>query len=275
MAQELDEMVEEFRHRRLTSRAYPYVWLDALYLKVRQGGRVVDKAVLVAYGVNAEGRREVLGFEVADGEMSDAWRAFLSGLVRRGLGGVKLVISDAHSGLAAARRDVLNATSWQRCRVHFMRNVLARVPKKAQPLVSATLKQVFSQPTYAEACTALRAAVQVLAKRYPQAAAVVEQAEADVLAYKQFPEAHWRQIHSTNPLERLNREIRRRTDVVGIFPNDSAVLRLVGALLMEQNDEWQVARRYFSLESMAGLLDEEPSALEGVPPQQAALVQGG
>jgi putative transposase len=249
LAQSLDEQVQAFRRRKL-GKAYPYLWLDALYLKVREGHQVVSKAVLVAYGVSEFGEREVVGCEVADGEMEDAWRSFLGELLERGLRGVRLVISDAHTGLRKGIRAALNGVSWQRCTVHFMRNVLARVPKSAQGFVSAALQGIFSQPTQEEARQALRKAAELLSPRYPSAAALLKEAEEDVLAYMSFPEKHWRQIHSTNPLERQNREIRRRTDVVGIFPNAPATVRLVTMLLIEQNDEWAVGRRYFSLESM-------------------------
>lgn len=252
MAATLDKQVNEFRHRPIEG-VYPYLWLDAIYIKVRSGMRVVSKAVLVAYGVREDGFREVLGVEVADSEMELAWRTFLERLVERGLRGVLLVISDAHTGLKKAIRRALNGVSWQRCRVHFMRNVLAKTPKKIQTFVSATLRHVFAQPTKEEAHQAIRAATDVLREKAPDAAQLVEQTEDDVLTYMSFPDKHRRQIHSTNPLERLNREIRRRTDVVGIFPNDEATLRLITMLLIEQNDEWAVGRRYFSLQSMSEL----------------------
>lgn len=255
MCQELDAQVACFRSRRL-EKAFPYVFLDGLYVKVRDGGRVVSKAVLVAYGVSEAGEREVLGAEVAPGEMEDAWRGFLESLVERGLRGVKLAISDDHKGLRKAIRGVLNGTSWQRCTVHFLRNVLSRVPRKAQGMVAFLLRSVFNQATPEGAREAMTKAIAVLEKQHPEAAKVVREGEDDVLTFMTFPQAHWRQIRSTNPLERLNREIRRRTDVVGIFPNDAAALRLIGMVLSEQNDEWAVGRRYFSLESMKLL--EEP-----------------
>jgi transposase-like protein len=267
LCQTLDEDVEAFRQRKL-DRDYPYLWLDALYLKVREGRQVVSKATLIAYGVSAFGEREVIGVELADGEMEDAWRSFLGGLVARGLRGVRLVISDAHVGLRAGIRGALNGVAWQRCTVHFMRNVLCRVPKAAQGFVAAALKSIFSQSSQQEARQALHKAVELLASKYPAAAAVVEEAEDDVLAYMSFPEKHWRQIHSTNPLERQNREIRRRTDVVGIFPNTPSALRLVSMLLVEQNDDWAVNRRYFSLESMHLL--KMPAAPEEPPEQLQA-----
>lgn len=248
----LDEYVTEFRNRPLSGN-YPYLWLDAIYIKVREGARTVSKAVLVAYGVNDEGQREVLGIEVAESEMEMAWRHFVERLIKRGLKGVLLVISDAHSGLKNAIKAVLNGVTWQRCRVHFMRNVLAKTPKKLQGLVLAALKHVFAQTSLSDARAALTTALKALREKVPAVAELVEAAEEDVLNYMSFPDKHWRQIHSTNPLERLNKEIRRRTDVVGIFPNEAAVLRLIAMILAEQNDEWAVGRRYFSLESMEAL----------------------
>lgn len=249
MAAELDETVREFRERPIEP-ACPYVWLDATYIKVREGGRIVSKAVLLAYGVTEHGEREVLGVDVADGEMEDAWRCFLGGLIERGLRGVQLVISDAHAGLRKALK-IFNGASWQRCRVHFMRNVLSRVPKAAQGFVSATVRHIFNQPSYDDALTKLDEAAVLLADKYPAAAQVLREGGLDAITYMSFPEKHRRQIHSTNPLERLNREIKRRVDVVGIFPNNSSALRLITMLVAEQHDEWAVGRRYFSLESMA------------------------
>lgn len=263
MASELDVQVEAFRNRPL-ERAYPYVFVDALYIKVREGTRVVSKAVLVAYGVADTGEREVLGCAVAAGEMEDAWRAFLQSLVDRGLKGVLLCISDAHSGLKRAIQGVLNGVSWQRCTVHFLRNVLTRVPRKAQGMVAAMLRNVFAQTSLEMARDAMTKALAVLDKQFPDAADLVREAEDDVLTHMSFPEAHRRQIRSTNPLERLNREIRRRTDVVGIFPNATSVLRLVGMILVEQNDEWAVGRRYFSLQSMELLKPTPVMMLEAV-----------
>lgn len=248
----LDEEVLAFRRRKL-DRRYPYLWLDAVYLKVREGKHVVSKATLVAYGVSEFGEREVIGVEVADGEMEDAWRSFLGGMVARGLRGVRLVISDAHQGLRAGVRGTWSGVAWQRCTVHFMRNVLCRVPRAAQGFVTAALKTIFAQTSQEAALEALHKAVELLRPTYPAAATVIEEAEYDVLSYMSFPDKHWRQLHSTNPLERQNREIRRRTDVVGIFPNPASALRLVTMLLIEQNDDWAVNRRYFSLESMEWL----------------------
>jgi transposase-like protein len=260
MAAKLDGQVESFRNRRL-EKAYPYMFVDALYIKVREGTRVVSKAVLVAYGVSETGEREILGTVVAAGEMEDSWRAFLQSLVERGLKGVQLVISDAHEGLKRAVRAVLNGVSWQRCTVHFLRNVMTRIPKRAQGVVAALLRTVFAQSSKKEAQEAMTKALAFLDHQYPDAAALVREAEEDVLAHMSFPNEHWRQIRSTNPLERLNKEIRRRTDVVGIFPNASSALRLIGMVLVEQNDEWAVGRRYFSLESMALLKAPRPAAM--------------
>jgi putative transposase len=258
LAQSLDEQVEEFRSRHL-EKSYPYVWLDALYVKVREGARVVGKAILVAYAVAEDGEREVLDLEVAAGEMEVCWSRFLRKLVGRGLRGVELVVSDAHPGLQGAVRAVLTGTTWQRCTIHFRRNVLTAVPKGAQDFVMAAVKAVFQQPDRASAKEAMGRAIELVQERYPHVAEMLSQAEDDVLAFMSFPKAHWRQIHSTNPLERINKEIRRRTNVVGIFPNDAAIIRLVGMLLIEQNDEWSVGRRYFSMGSMAQL-QEKPTA---------------
>lgn len=261
MATVLDEQVTAFKTRSIQG-SYPYLFLDAVYIKVRDGARVASKAVLVAYGVSDVGQREVLGVDVADSEMELSWRHFLEGLVERGLKGVLLAISDAHSGLKKAIRAVLNGVSWQRCKVHFMRNALAKAPKKLQGIVLATLKHAFANTNKKDAQSAFRAAVDLFTQKCPAVAELVAEAEDDVLTYMDFPDKHWRQIHSTNPLERLNREIRRRTDVVGIFPNNASVVRLLAMLLAEQNDEWAVGRRYFSLESMEALkLQNDAAAL--------------
>lgn len=251
----LDAEVERFRSRPLTGQ-YPYLWLDATYLKVRQDGRIVSMAVVIAIGVNAEGRREVLGLDVGPSEeeagaLWAAWQQFLRGLVERGLSGVQLVISDAHAGLKRAVTTILHGASWQRCRVHFVRNALALVPKSAQQLVAATIRTVFAQPDATSAHEQWRRVADGFRDRFPRLADLLDDAESDVLAYLAFPSAHWRQIWSNNPLERLNKEVKRRSDVVGIFPNEGAVLRLVGAILAEQHDEWQVSRCYFSVESLA------------------------
>ena len=259
---DLDAEVERFRTRPLVG-SYPYLWVDATFVKGRVDGRVVSLAVVVAVGVRADGVREVLGVDVGPSEDGTFWLAFLRGLVARGLSGVQLVTSDAHEGLRQALGAVLHGASWQRCRVHFLRNALSLVPKAAQPLVAATIRTVFAQPTGEQAREQWRRVADGFRERFPRLAALMDAAEADVLAYLAFPTAHWRQIWSTNPLERLHKELKRRTDVVGIFPNTAAIIRLVGALLAEQHDEWQVGRRYFSAESMALLRqeDEPPLAL--------------
>ena len=259
---ELDAEVERFRTRPLPG-PYPYVWLDATFVKGREHGRVVSQAVVIAVGVAASGAREVLGVDVGPSEDGAFWLRFLRSLVARGLSGVQLVTSDAHEGLRQAIAAVLHGAGWQRCRVHFLRNALALVPKGMQSLVAATIRTVFAQPTVDAARQQWRQVADGFRTRFPRLAMLMEEAESDVLAYLAFPRAHWRQIWSTNPVERLNKEVKRRTDVVGIFPNPGAVVRLVGALLSEQHDEWQVGRRYFSAESMALLRreDEPPLAL--------------
>jgi transposase-like protein len=254
LCQELDTEVERFRTRPLSDAPYPYVWLDATYIKARANGRVAGQAVVIAIGLNATtGQREVLGLDVGPSEDGAFWLAFLRGLVARGLGGVQLVVSDAHEGLKGAIGAVLVGASWQRCRVHFVRNALALVPKSAAQLVAATIRTVFVQPAPEMARQTWRQVAESYRTRYPKLAALLDAAEVDVLAYLAFPPEHWRQIWSNNPLERLNREVKRRTDVVGIFPNEAAIVRLVGMVLAEQHDEWQVGRRYFSAESLAKL----------------------
>lgn len=264
---ELDAEVERFRTRKLEG-PYPYVWLDATFVKVRQDGRVTSMAVVLAIGVAASGQREVLGLDVGPSEDGAFWLQFLRGLVARGLTGVQLVVSDAHQGLKGAIAAVLQGASWQRCRVHFVRNALALVPKAAAQMVAATIRTVFVQPDAASARETWRRVAEGFRPRFGRLAELLDDAEADVLAYLGFPPEHWRQIWSNNPLERLNREVKRRTDVVGIFPNSAAVLRLVGAVLAEQHDEWQVSRRYFSAESLAKLRREVPT--DQPPALQAA-----
>jgi putative transposase len=249
----LDEQAEVFRTRRLDAE-YPYVWLDARYEKVREDGRVVSMAVIVAYGVRADGVREVLGIDVGLSEDVELWRAFLQDLVARGLRRVKLVTSDAHPGLKRAIAEVLVGAAWMRCRVHFMRNVLARVPKRAQAMVAATVRTIFEQTDRASAAAQLRHVCETLASRFPAVVQLLEEAESEILTFYDFPAEHRRQIYSTNPLERLNKELKRRSAVVGIFPNRQAVLRLFCALLAEQNDEWLVGRHYFSETSMRKVL---------------------
>jgi putative transposase len=257
----LDTQTEAFRTRRLEAE-YPYLWLDARYEHVREDHRVQAMAVVVAYGVRADGVREVLGVDVGLSEDVVCWREFLQGLVARGLRGVKLVISDAHLGLKQAIKEVCLGAAWQRCRVHFMRNILARVPKQAQAMVAATVRTIFEQATRAAAETQLLLVIESLQARFPQVVQLLLEAEADILTFYDFPVEHRRQIYSTNPLERLNKELKRRSAVVGIFPNRGAVLRLFGALLAEQNDEWVVGHRYFSETSMRKLVvgQDAPSA---------------
>jgi putative transposase len=251
---EIDEEVSAFRQRRLDHTGFPYVFCDATYVKARVDGRVASRAVVVATGVAVDGNREVLGVDVGDSEDEVFWTAFLRSLRKRGLRGVRLVISDAHQGLKAAAARVLQGAGWQRCRVHFVRNVLAKVNKGHAEMVAATIRTVFAQPDAAAARQQLSTVADMLRGRFPAVADQLVDAEADLLAYAAFPRAHWRRIWSTNPLERVNKEIKRRANVVGIFPNDDAVIRLVGAVLLEVHDEWQVAERaYFSEHSMAQL----------------------
>jgi putative transposase len=251
MAAELDEQVAAFRNRPLDAGPYSYVFLDALTQRVREGGRIVNVACVIAVGVNADGHREVLGLDVITTEDGAGWTAFLRGLVARGLTGVSLVISDAHSGLKDAIASVLPGAGWQRCRTHFMRNLLTRVPKASQGLVATLVRTIFEQPDAEQVHAQHARVVDQLTDRFPAAAELLVDAAADLLAFTGFPREHWRQIWSNNPQERLNKELRRRTDVVGIFPHRAAVVRLVGAVLAEQHDEWAVARRYMSVESLA------------------------
>jgi transposase-like protein len=254
LCEELDGKVKTFLGRPIEG-DWPYLWIDATYVKVRQNGRIVSVAVIVAVGANADGRREVLGMEVGPSEAEPFWTEFLRGLARRGLRGVKLVISDAHEGIKAAVSKVMHAT-WQRCRVHFMRNVMAHAGKSGRRVVSAFMSAAFAQDDAETASAQWRRVADQLRPKLPKLAALLDDAETDVLAYMTFPAAHRVKLHSTNPIERLNGEIKRRTDVVGIFPNEAAVVRLVGAILLEQNDEWCVQRsRYMTLESVAGLSD--------------------
>lgn len=257
---ELDEMVEQFRNRPL-EHGYPYIWLDAIYLKVRQNHRIVSQAAVIAIGVRQTGERDVLGLALGASESEPFWSEFLRSLVKRGLKDVQLVISDAHEGLKAAIAKVLSGATWQRCRVHFMRNLLAHVPQGDKSLVAALVRTVFAQPNQQAASQQVFEVTRLLESRWPKAATVLVEAEDDVLAYMAFPREHWTRIYSTNPLERLNREIRRRTDVVGVFPDDASAIRLVGAVLMERADEWEVERRSFSLESMRKLTAPDPQAL--------------
>lgn len=251
MAAELDEMVAEFRNRPLDSGPYTYVWADALTQKVREGGRIVNVAVVIAVGVNADGHREVLGADLITTEDGAGWLAFLRSLVARGLSGTALVISDAHEGLVGAIEATLPGASWQRCRTHYLRNLLTKVPKASQPMVATLVRTIFEQPDSHSAWAQHARVVEQLTDQFPVAADHLADAAADVLAFTAFPKAHWRQVWSNNPQERLNKELRRRTDVVGIFPNRAAVIRLVGAVLAEQHDEWAVTRRYMTAEGLA------------------------
>jgi putative transposase len=261
---EIDDKIKAFLNRPLEG-DWPYIWLDATYLKVRQAGRIVSVAVIIAVGVNSAGRREVLGMAIGASEAETFWTDFLRKLARRGLRGVKLVISDAHEGIKAAVSKVLNAT-WQRCRVHFMRNVLAHAGKQGRRVVSAFIGTAFAQDDAGAAKTQWRQVADQLRPRVPKLAALMDEAETDVLAYMTFPAAHRAKLHSTNPIERLIGEIKRRTEVVGIFPNEDAITRLVGAILLEQNDEWTVQRaRYMSLETIAPLSDDPIVMLSAVP----------
>ncbi|MBM3642247.1 MAG: IS256 family transposase [Alphaproteobacteria bacterium] len=255
LCEEIDEKVNAFLERPLEG-DWPYVWLDATYVKVRQNGRIVSVAVIIATGVNADGRREVLGMDTGSSEAEAFWTDFLRELRRRGLRGVKLVISDAHEGLKTAVAKIMHA-SWQRCRVHFMRNALAHAGKSGRRVVSALIGTAFAQEDAEAAKTQWRKVADQLRPTVSKLAALMDDAEADVLAYTAFPKDHWQKIQSTNGLERLNGEVKRRTEVVGIFPNEDAVKRLVGAILLEQNDEWAVQRsRFMTLESIAALSDD-------------------
>jgi putative transposase len=259
---EIDERVGAFLSRPIEG-DWPYLWIDATYVKVRQTGRIVSVAVIIAVAVNTDGVREVLGMAVGPSEAETFWTDFLRSLTRRGLRGVKLVISDAHEGLKAAAAKVLKST-WQRCRVHFIRNALAYAGKGQRQMVLALINTVFAQDSAEAASAQWRVVADQLRGKFPKLAAMMDDAEPDVLAFKSFPKAHWAQIASTNPLERLNAEIKRRTNVVGIFPNDPAITRLVGALLLEQNDEWQLQRRYLQLEGLQTISDNQPVRLSAV-----------
>ncbi len=254
LCQDIDERVNSFLDRRIEG-DWPYLWLDATYLKVRENGRIVSIAAIIATGVNTEGKREIFGLGLGPSEAAVFWLDFLRSLEKRGLKGVKLVISDAHEGLKAAISQVFKA-SWQRCRVHFMRNALAHVSKAEHSMVSAAIRSVFAQDNQAAASQTWRHVADQLRKRFGKLAALMDDAEADVIAFMAFPRAHWPKLHSTNPIERLNKEVKRRADVVGIFPNEPSIRRLVGAILLEQNDEWQLQHRYMSLETMTGLAEQ-------------------
>jgi putative transposase len=268
LCKEIDERVSGFLERPLEGE-WPYLWLDATYLKVREGGRIVSVAAIIAVAVDAEGRREIVGLGLGPSEAETFWSGFLKGLVRRGLKGVRLVISDAHDGLKHAVAKVLGAT-WQRCRVHWMRNALAHVPKGQQTMVAAALRQAFLQPDQDAARQAWRQLADQLRPRWPKLSGLMDESEHDVLAYLAFPAQHRAKLHSTNPLERLNKEVKRRADVVGIFPGEASILRLLGAVLLEANDEWQTGHRYMQLEGMAELLSPDPAAESLRLPPKAA-----
>jgi transposase-like protein len=268
----LDELVQDFRQRPLEDE-YPYVWLDALYLKVRQNHRVVSLAVVVAVAVTHEGTRTILGFDVGASEEEAFWLQFLRSLVERGLKGVQLVISDAHEGLKAAVRAVFAGTSWQRCRVHFVRNVLAHIPKGDKAMMAAAVRTIFAQPNRTAAGKQLQYVAETISSRWPKASELLLRAEEDVLAFMDFPKAHWTRIYSTNILERLNKEVKRRTKVVEIFPDTPSVFRLVGTLLAEADDEWQICRRYFSKESMSQLSEPDFDLLAEPTPLTLAPVR--
>jgi putative transposase len=262
LVEEIDGRVNAFLNRPLEGE-WPYVWIDATYVKAREGGRIVSTATIIAVGVNTDGRREVLGVATGASEAEVFWKGFLRSLADRGLRGVKLVIADDHKGLRAAASKVFHATL-QRCRVHWLRNALAHVPTKQRPAVAAMIKTIFAQESAAEAHAQWNSVADALRERVPGLAELMDEAREDVLAYTAFPKEHWPQIASTNPLERLNGEIKRRCEVVGIFPCNRAVVRLVGALMLEQSDEWAVSRRYMSLESLAALSDAPCVRLPGV-----------
>jgi putative transposase len=263
LCEEIDDRVKTFLDRPIEG-DWRYLWIDATYVKVRQNGRIVSVAVIIAVGVNSDGRREVLGMDIGPSEAETFWTAFLRKLARRGLRGVKLVVSDAHEGIKAAVSKVLQAT-WQRCRVHFMRNALAHAGKSGRRVVSAFIATAFAQDDAEAASQQWRKVADQLRPKLPKLAALMDEAEHDVLAYMTFPSAHRTKLHSTNPIERLNGEIKRRTEVVGIFPNEAAITRLVGAILLEQNDEWAVQRaRYMTLETIAPLSDDPIAGLPAV-----------
>jgi putative transposase len=255
---ELDTTVAEFRERRLDHIEFPYVFLDATYVKAHDGAHVVSKAIIVATGVAADGNREVLGLAVGDSEDKAFWTAFLRQLRTRGLSGVRLVISDAHEGLRSAIDKVMLGAAWQRCRVHFLRNVLAKVPKASAEMVAAAIRTIFAQPDSPSVAEQLDSIAEKLGRQFPAVEAMLKDAAVDICAFAAFPQAHWKKIWSTNPLERVNKEIKRRANVVGIFPNEAGVLRLAGSVLIEVHDEWQVTeRRYLSEGSMAKIYETD------------------
>jgi putative transposase len=274
---ELDTAVAEFRERRLDHIEFPYVFLDATYVKAHEGARVVAKAIIVATGVAADGNREVLGLAVGDSEDKAFWTAFLRQLRTRGLSGVRLVISDAHEGLRHSIDKVMLGAAWQRCRVHFLRNVLAKVPKGSAEMVAAAARTIFAQPDAAAVADQLDSIAAKLGRQFPAVETMLREAAVEICAFAAFPQAHWKKIWSTNPLERVNKEIKRRTNVVGIFPNEAGVLRLAGSVLLEVHDEWQVGdRRYLSEGSMAKLneIDNDEDARKEVGNKTKELLAG-
>ena len=266
LCRDIDERVNAFLDRPLTG-DWPYLWLDATYLKQREGGRIVSVAAIIAVAVNTDGKREVVGLHIGPSEAETFWSTFLKGLLRRGLHGIKLVISDAHEGLKSAIRRTFSA-SWQRCRVHWMRNALSYVPKAQQSMAAAALRQAFMQPDRASASQALRHVADQLRDKWPKLGTFIDDSETDVLAHMDFPTQHRTRIHSTNSLERLNKEVKRRADVVGIFPNEGSIIRLIGAVLLEANDEWQTQHRYMQTEPMAELM----APIINIEPAQIATV---
>ncbi len=267
LCKDIDERVREFLERPLTGE-WPYLWLDATYLKVRQGGRIVSVAAIIAVAVNTDGRREIIGLGLGPSEAETFWTEFLRGLKARGLDGVKLVISDAHTGLKAAIARVFDAT-WQRCRVHWIRNALSHVPKGQHTVVAAAIRQAFTQPDRDSAGQTWRHVADQLRPRWPKLATLMDDSDADVLAYMSFPCQHHTKLHSTNPLERLNKEVKRRADVVGIFPNEESIVRLIGAVLFEQNDEWLGQHRYMQVEAFAQIDAAQPDPLLSITTQAA------
>lgn len=267
LCKDIDERVHDFLARPLTGE-WPYVWLDATYLKVRQGGRIVSIAAIIAVAVNTDGRREIIGLGTGPSEAETFWTEFLRGLKARGLDGVKLVVSDAHTGLKAAIGRVFEAT-WQRCRVHWMRNALAHVQRGQHTVVAAAIRQAFNQPDRESAGATWRHVADQLRQRWPKLAALMDETEHDVLAYMAFPAQHRTKLHSTNPIERLNKEVKRRADVVGIFPNEASITRLIGAVLFEQNDEWQTQHRYMQVEAFAQIDDTDADPLLSITTEAA------
>ena len=266
LRKDIDDRVNAFLERPLVG-DWPYLWLDATYLKQREGGQIRTVAVIIAVAVNTDGKREIVGLHIGPSEAEIFWSTFLKSLVKRGLRGTKLVISDAHEGLKAAIRRVLGST-WQRCRVHWMRNAQAYVPKGQQNMVSAVLRQAFTQLDHQNASQTMRHVADQLRDKWPKLGAFIDDSETDVLAYMNFPSQHRVKIHSTNPIERLNKEVKRRADVVGIFPNEGAIVRLIGAVLLEANDEWQLQHRYMQTEAMAELM---PPTIDAVPTEIATI----